>query len=47
VISFNKGILELSHGDSRARASSSYLALVWSQAWWITFGSSRLGEGAL
>jgi len=47
VISFNKDILELSHGDSRARASSSYLTLVWSQARWITFGSSRLGDGAL
>ena len=28
MISFNKGVLELSYGDSRARASSSYLALV-------------------
>ena len=26
---------------------SSYRALVWSQAWWITFGSSRLEDGAL
>ena len=26
---------------------SSYLALVWSQTRWITFGSSRLGDGAL
>ena len=32
--SFNKGILELSHGDSRARASSSYLA--------FKLGGSRL-----
>ena len=37
----------LSYGDSRAQASSSYLALMWSQARWITFGSSRLGDGAL
>ena len=26
---------------------SSYLALGWSQARWIVFGSSRLGEGVL
>jgi len=26
---------------------SSYLALIWSQARWIAFGSSRLGDGAL
>ena len=45
MINFNKGILEHSHGDSRAQASSSHLALGWSQARWITFGSSRLGEG--
>ena len=45
--SFNKGILELSHVDSRARASSSHQALGWSQARWIMFGSSRLGEGVL
>jgi len=24
---------------------SSYLALIWSQAQWITFGSSRLEDG--
>ena len=47
MISFNKGVLELSHGDLRARASSSHLALGWSQARWITFGSSQLGEGVL
>ena len=45
--SFNKGILELSHGDSRAHVSRSHLALGWSQARWIGFGSSRLGEGSL
>ena len=28
MITFNKGVLKLSHGDSRARASSSHLALV-------------------
>jgi len=47
VISFNKGILELSHGDLRARASSSYLALGWSQARGIAFGSSQLGDNVL
>jgi len=46
VISFNKGVLRPSHGDSRARASRSHLALGWSQARWIAFGSSRL-EGVL
>ena len=45
MISFNKGVLELSHGDSRARVS--HLALGWSQARWIGFGSSRLGDGVL
>ena len=45
--SFNKGVLELTHVDSRARASRSHLALGWSQALWIVFGSSRLGEGVL
>ena len=45
MIRFNKGGLEFSHGDSRARASSSYLALGWSQARGIMFGSSRLGDG--
>ena len=47
MISFNKGVLELSHGDSRARASSSYLALGLSQAQGIAFGSSQLGDGVL
>ena len=37
----------LSHGDSRARASRSHLALGWSQVRWIGFGSSLLGEGVL
>ena len=44
---FNKGVLELSHVDSRARASRSHLVLGWSQARWIAFGSSRLEEGVL
>ena len=44
MISFYKGVLELSHGDSRARASSAYLALGWSQARGIAFGSSQLGD---
>ena len=39
--------MELSYGDSRARVSRSYLALGWSQARWIAFGSSRLGDGVL
>ena len=47
MISFNKGVLELSFVDSRAQASRSHLALGWSQARWIVFGSSRLGEGVL
>jgi len=47
VFSFNKGVLELTHVDSRARSSRSHLALGWSQALWIVFGSSRLGEGVL
>ena len=47
MISFNKGVLELSHGDSRARALSSHLALGWSQAQWITFRSNRLRDGVL
>ena len=37
MIGFNKGILKLSYGDSRARASSSYLALVG-----VKLGGSRL-----
>ena len=37
MINFNKGVLELSHGDLRARASSSYLALVG-----VKLGGSRL-----
>ena len=44
---FNKGVLKLTHVDSRAHASRSHLALGWSQARWIVFGSSRLGEGIL
>ena len=43
--SFNKGVLELSHGDSRARASKFISSIRWSQARWITFGSSRLEDG--
>jgi len=39
--------LGLTHVDSRAHASRSHLALSWSQARWIVFGSSRLGEGVL
>ena len=30
--------------DSRARASRSHLALGWSQARWIMFGSGRLED---
>ena len=47
MFDFNKGVLELTHGDSRARASRSHLALGWSQARWVMLGSSRLGEGVL
>ena len=47
MLSFNKGVLELTHIDSRARESRSHLALGWSQALWIISGSSRLGEGVL
>ena len=45
MISFNKGVFELSHVDSRARALRSHLVLGWSQAHWIAFGSSRLEDG--
>ena len=37
MISFNKDVLELSHGDSRARATKTYLALVR-----VKLGGSRL-----
>ena len=47
MISFNKDILELSHGDFRARASRSYLPLVGVKLGGSRFGSSRLGDGAL
>jgi len=36
--------LELTRVDSRARVSRSHLALGWSQALWIKFRSSRLGD---
>jgi len=44
MLSFNKGVLELTRVNSRARVSRSHLALGWSNALWIVFGSSRLGE---
>jgi len=44
VFRFNKGFLELSHVDSRARASRSLLALGWSEAHWIAFGLSQLED---
>ena len=51
MISFKKEFkvkfLELTHDDSRDCASRSHLALGWSQALWIVFGSSRHGEGVL
>ena len=47
MITFNKGVLELAHVDSRARASRSHLVLGWSQVRWIVFGSNLLGEEAL
>ena len=37
MISFNKGVLELSHGNSRARASSSHL-----DSFGVKLGGSRL-----
>ena len=42
--SFNKGVLELTHVDSRAYASRSHLALGWSLARWIVFGSDLLED---
>ena len=39
--------MELSHVDLRARASRSHLVLGWSQARWIVFESSQLGDGVL
>ena len=42
MLSVNKEVLELTHVDSRARASKSHLALGWSLAFWIVFGSARL-----
>ena len=42
MISFSKGVLDLSHGDSRARASSSHLALVG-----VKLGESRLDRVGL
>ena len=47
MLSFNKGVLELIHVDSRAHASRSHLAVGWNQALWIVFGSSQLGERLL
>ena len=47
MLNFNKEDLERTHVDSRARASRSHLVLGWSQARWIVFGSSRLGDGVL
>jgi len=40
-------VLKQTSDDSRARASRSHLALGWSQAIWIVFGSSQLGERVL
>ena len=47
MIRFNKGVLELSHGDSRARASRSYIALIGVKLGESSFESSQLGDGAL
>ena len=44
MLSFNKGVLELTDVDSRARVSISHLALAWSQALCIMFGSGRLED---
>ena len=41
-------VWKLSHGDSRARASRSYIALIGVKLGGSrSFGSSRLGDGAL
>ena len=40
-------VWKLSHGDSRARTSRSYIALVGVKLGGSSFGSSRLGDGAL
>ena len=47
MFSFNKEVLELTQVDSRARASRSHLALGWSLAYWIVFGSGRLEDEVL
>jgi len=44
VFSFNKGVLGLTRVDSRARVSRSHIALGWSEARWIMFGSGRLED---
>ena len=43
-LALTKEFLKLTRVDSRARASRSHLALGWSQALWIVFGSSRLED---
>ena len=48
MISFNKIVWKLSHGDSRAERQRSYIALVGVKLGGSrSFGSSRLGDGAL
>ena len=47
MISFNKGILELLNGDSRARASRSFIALVGVKLGGSRFRSSRLEDGVV
>ena len=42
---FNKIVWKLSHGDSRARASRSFIALVGVKLGGSQFGSSRLEDG--
>ena len=44
MFSFNKGVLELTRVNSRARTSRSHLALSWSQALLIVFGSGHLED---
>ena len=45
MISFNKMVWKLSHGDSRARATRSYIALIGVKLGESRFGSSQLEDG--
>ena len=43
-LALTRGVLKLTRVDSRARALRSHLALGWSQARWIMFGSGCLED---